>query len=491
MAALFGQMGEFDAHKEEWTQYSERLAHFFAANDIEDAAKKRAILLTVMGPATYKQLRSLVSPAKVDDKTYKELVDALQSYYSPKPSEIVQRYKFNSRYRQPGESVSTYVAELRALAEFCNYGTALNDMLRDRLVCGINDTQIQRRLLSEKSLTFESAHTVALGLETAAKNIQTLQETGAGNATSISQEAAVHKIDSRAQLEYMPQRRESAGGSCYRCGQAGHIAARCRFRTASCHNCGRTGHLKAVCRSQARKRQYAQPQGAVKNLQAEEGDVTPEYTLFTMESREGQKPFLVEVQLDGRSLQMEVDTGAALSVMSEAAFQKVWPNKPMEPSSTRLRTYTGELLRVLGSVVVHVQHGTKEADLPLLVVKGSGPSLLGRNWLQNLQLDWELIHRLEESPLQEVLRRHADVFKEELGTLRGHQVRIDVDPAVSPRFCKARPVPYALRSLVDKGLDRLMEQGIIEPVQFADWAAPIVPVLKADKSSVRIVAISR
>ena len=31
-----------------------------------------------------------------------------------------------------------------------------------------------------------------------------------------------------------------------------------------------------------------------------------------------------------------------------------------------------------------------------------------------------------------------------------------------------------------------MEQGILTPVQFADWGAPIVPVLKSDKKSVKI-----
>ena len=40
--------------------------------------------------------------------------------------------------------------------------------------------------------------------------------------------------------------------------------------------------------------------------------------------------------------------------------------------------------------------------------------------------------------------------------------------------------------LVEKELDRLLAQGIIEPVQFVDWAAPIVPVLKQDKVTVRI-----
>ena len=51
---------------------------------------------------------------------------------------------------------------------------------------------------------------------------------------------------------------------------------------------------------------------------------------------------------------------------------------------------------------------------------------------------------------------------------------------------KARSVPYAIRPLVEEELQRLNKEGIIEPVAFADWAAPIVPVFKPDKKSVRI-----
>ena len=69
---------------------------------------------------------------------------------------------------------------------------------------------------------------------------------------------------------------------------------------------------------------------------------------------------------------------------------------------------------------------------------------------------------------------------------RDYTDKIDIDPAVRPCFCRARPVPYALQSLVERELDQLVQQGILEPVQFAEWAASIVPVLKADKMSVRI-----
>ncbi len=109
MAALFGRIDEFDEDKEDWSQYVERLGHFFTANGVEDDGKKRSILLSVMGASPYKLLRSLVAPSKPGDKPYLELVEAMKKHHNPVPSEIVQRYKFNSRFRGDSESVATFV----------------------------------------------------------------------------------------------------------------------------------------------------------------------------------------------------------------------------------------------------------------------------------------------------------------------------------------------------------------------------------------------
>lgn len=105
------------------------------------------------------------------------------------------------------------------------------------------------------------------------------------------------------------------------------------------------------------------------------------------------------------------------------------------------------------------------------MVRESGPSLLGRNWLTALQLDWGSLLTVRGHTLTQVLSSRAVVFAEGLGELKGHQAKIHIDPGAQPRFCKARPVPYAMRTLVEEELERLQSKGIIEPVEFADWAA--------------------
>ena len=117
----------------------------------------------------------MLSPTKPDEKTFEELSKLVQDHLNPEPSEVIQPYKFHSKVRSHGKSVLEFVAELRELSEKCKFGDQLEDMLRDRLVCGVADPVIQKRLLQEKTLQFKKAFELAQALEAAAKNTADLQ----------------------------------------------------------------------------------------------------------------------------------------------------------------------------------------------------------------------------------------------------------------------------------------------------------------------------
>ena len=99
--------------------------------------------------------------------------------------------------------------------------------------------------------------------------------------------------------------------------------------------------------------------------------------------------------MDGKPLTMELDTGAAVSLVSESTYQEYWPDRQLQECKTRLSTYSGEPLGVLGTLEVEVQYGEQRAHLPLVVLKGEGPSLFGRNWLESVRLDWKRIHQVQ------------------------------------------------------------------------------------------------
>ena len=117
--ATHGTIGEYDHCKEDWVSYCERLEHYFAANDVDDAGKQRAILLSVCGATTYQLIRNLAAPAKSVDKSFRELVTLVKDHHTPPPSVTVQRFNFNSRSQKDGETVAQFVAELRRLSEHC------------------------------------------------------------------------------------------------------------------------------------------------------------------------------------------------------------------------------------------------------------------------------------------------------------------------------------------------------------------------------------
>ena len=132
-----------DSAAELWIIYVERLNQYFIANDMEDSSKKWGILLAAYGSKTFQLIRNLTEEDPTS-KPYNNVVQLITDYYDPKPSVIVQRYKFNSRVRGTDESISTYVAALRQLAEHCNYKNTLSEMLRDCLVLASITRQLRR-----------------------------------------------------------------------------------------------------------------------------------------------------------------------------------------------------------------------------------------------------------------------------------------------------------------------------------------------------------
>ena len=100
----------------------------------------------------------------------------MTNHENPKRNPIAERFQFNMRNRKMGESVSQYMAELRRLSQYCEYGDSLDSMLRDRLVCGINHDRTQQRLLSEGgNLSLQKAMDISLSLESVIKQAAVIQ----------------------------------------------------------------------------------------------------------------------------------------------------------------------------------------------------------------------------------------------------------------------------------------------------------------------------
>ena len=116
----------------------------------------------------------------------------------------------------------------------------------------------------------------------------------------------------------------------------------------------------------------------------------------------------------------------------------------------------------------------------------SKATLLGRNWLSAIRLNWGSLHYTCSRGLQDLLTEYAEVFQKGLGKYNGPKVTIEVDSKATPHFYKARTMPYSMRDKVEAELENLVSEGTLEPIEYSDWAAPIVAVLKKDTNKVRI-----
>ena len=261
-----------------------------------------------------------------------------------------------------------------------------------------------------------------------------------------------------------------------------HKATKCRFKDATVSivrsqatSCG------LAAQSSTKPPSHLAPSLIQPHVETAPADLPTEYPLFTVSSGKT-KPLLVTITVDGADMQMEVDTGAALSVISNSVYQDHWANREapaFQPTETSLTTYTGHKVSILGTISVPVVYKDQSEELTLYVVQGEGPSLLGRDWLRHLT-------SLSVPPTwHEVVESHADLFRDELGLVQGVTAKIHIDPQATPKFYRPRTVAYAKRAKIEQELARLERDKVIERVQFSDWAAPIVPVTKPD-GSIRI-----
>ena len=169
-----GKLEEYSPEVGSWNHYIERLNCYFAANEIDSDTRKVNILLSICGAKTYELIRSLVIPELPSTKSFSELNSIVSTHYDPKPSVIVQRFHFNTRSQGEEESIASFVVDLRRLIEHCDFGSYRNDLIRDRLVVGVKNVRIQRALLANSTLTFETADDIAVVMEAAEKNADLL-----------------------------------------------------------------------------------------------------------------------------------------------------------------------------------------------------------------------------------------------------------------------------------------------------------------------------
>ena len=121
------------------------------ALDQNSQAIRVATFLSVMGKTCLQIFLNLNFGN--EEITITSSLSGLEDYFLPKRNVVYKSYVFNSCIQTLEETVDGYVNRLRKLASSCQFGTLTEEMIRDRLVIGIQDTGTKARLLREKDLS--------------------------------------------------------------------------------------------------------------------------------------------------------------------------------------------------------------------------------------------------------------------------------------------------------------------------------------------------
>lgn len=524
----------FDKYNEDvesFDDYLDRLTCFLDLQNIPDT-KKVNTLVTLLSPKLYSLLKSLLYPDKFSDKTFSELTEVLKIHLNPKPLIIPSRHAFLNRKQTEGESISQYVAELRKLAIPCQYSAAmLNTMLRDVFVSGLNAKYILDRLFEENDPDFDKTVGIALALEKATLGASEILHqphrpihqmkpdfkrggnTNHDNASKPTVKNKNFKVSSRPNNLGQSQGQST---QCMRCAKMGHKAPDCYSKNLFCQHCRKQGHVKEVClglskNTGGQSRKLNRPSNynakSVKQVEIVEPsvnsttnisieDTLPLYQLHSS----SEPPIMLKVSIDKNPLLMELDTGSAASVVSLNDFKSVC-NKELQPTSIVFRSYNNSRVQPIGECQVEVGYNDQVHLLTLYVVEENFSPLFGRDWLRSFKIDWKTIktlHFTKPNPdsstkvhsnigLHSLLKNFKEVFEKKVGTVKNFVCDLKLKPDAKPCFVKARPVPLALQDRVEKELEKLVEEGIIEKVDASHWATPIVPVVKPNES-IRICA---
>lgn len=370
------KFGEFDIAHGCWKNYIERFLFGLEANGIESDSLKKANLVAVCGPNLYDLITSLIAPLQVSEVSFTLIKTRLDNHFHPTPNEIVQSYKFHTRNQLEGEMIRDYIAQLRKLTIGCNF-TDLSRTLRDRLVCGIIDKDIKKKLLQQSQLTFEQACEIAVSCETANKDTDLIVTSGPSNSNTTNMEfdepMDVNKISTKR------FNKQTDKPNCFRCGKKHGNS--CRFRWSKCNFCGKIGHIEAACMSKSTN-------SNCNGLYEEDVNYVREHNIAA---------FKAKIRLNGHEIDMEVDSGCAFTLICEKTARLIWKGKlpEFDTVDVALKTWTNNKLNLLGKTKVQVQYKGLRKNLSIYIAEGNGPSLIGRNWFTDLNIQMQGVYNLK------------------------------------------------------------------------------------------------
>ncbi|XP_011858765.1 PREDICTED: uncharacterized protein K02A2.6-like [Vollenhovia emeryi] len=465
-----------------------------------------------MGSELNNALKFLVNPRIPEKLSYEELKSTLISHFDRARNKYAESIKFRHITQQSGETIASFALRLRQGAAHCEFGEFLDRMLTEQLLHGLAARETCDEIVAKNPATFAEAYDIANALEATRKTTNEVKEFNAATQDTThklgygtpkwkhEKKTQRHRSSSRGQNQQQKHqdasKQPSTKGrkedySCYGCGGQ-HTRKQCRFRDTICHTCNKRGHLAKVCKSKDSR-------GETRTIAA----LQPAEHVDTIRSQNrvntvnSVKNLMIDVTIEGKRVQMEIDSGAPCGIINIKTLRKIRPRFVLEKTDRQYVSYTGHPIQCIGRIPVKVTVGNTTRELNLFIVKGQYDALFGREWISQfvheinfvkLFSTTNTIHTIstiassitqdQAARVNQLLAKYKENFSSKAGTLIGPPISLHRKPNTKPVFAKAREIPLALRDTYAKEIDEKLKSGLYKRVDYSEWASTTHVVVK-------------
>ena len=237
----------------EWGDWKQRFQRYRLATKLnkEDGEVQVSSLIYAMGPEAENIFKSFTL-SEDDQKKFDVVLGKYDGYFYPKRNVIHERACFHLRVQRPGEKVEMFIRALYDLSEHCDFGAIKDEHIRDRIVVGILDKDLSRKLQLEAGLTLTQTIQTVRQSEEVTTQVHQQQ----GEACTALQEIARGrgKPAYRGKPHWKNKRESGEHGApkCGRCGKMQHKdQERCPALKSTCNKCKKVGHWEIKCHTKA------------------------------------------------------------------------------------------------------------------------------------------------------------------------------------------------------------------------------------------------
>lgn len=237
----------------QWKRFLNSFKIFLSAAGLNRVAESRkaAIFLNCIGQSA-QELYENTLKGSVDTEKLDEVIEIFEEHFKPKTNEIINTFHFNKRIQEEGENFDAFYTDLRKIAQNCNFDVFKDRMLRDKIIYGIRDVQIQQKLLMKKNLTLQEAVETCRTSELAKKQVKVI----AGQGLPVTEVDGIG-IQHRKSFPYSADQQQSkakykaSSNSTYLCKKCNkrHGPRNCPAFGKTCSLCKKINHFAVGCKS--------------------------------------------------------------------------------------------------------------------------------------------------------------------------------------------------------------------------------------------------